>query len=131
MLIGIIIGVIIWQAVIVIMNYANINEGLINNISCGVWILPILLLGTLYRKIRLAYYRTFYDIYFAYTPGREGAFITAVVLIKKSQANQYYQRGENSYFIEWHGSGKNIKSVTKGDFLSKEGLEKYKKPLDK
>lgn len=142
MLVGILIGILVWQLVgFVVLLITNDEE----KVAIVGVVIPWAIFGAcfmVYKKIRLTYYKKNYSLCAFYSTkdecepmGHHGG-----VGIKNRDISKYYQSGENKYYIHVYRNGKDFKSapdetittIRKNGYFCQEWVdENFKKPLTK
>lgn len=134
MIIGILIGIAIWQLVILAVYMITDQDE--EKIAITGMLVPWLLLSGLamiYVWIRLTYNRKNYSLCSLYgTQNEQPYFYSNNIGIKNKDIDKYFQEGENEYFIRITKNGKvfqttpyeTITSIRKNGFLCQEWVDK-------
>lgn len=143
MLVGIIVGIIIWQ--LVGFGVLLVTDDEEKTAIVGV-VIPWAIFGgcmIVVKKIRLAYYKKNYSLcslYGTQEDGKPDHGYFGGIAIKNKDIDKYYRQGENKYYVNVYKSGKEFKScpyetMTKirknGWFCQQWVDENFKKPLTK
>lgn len=113
MIIGILIGIGIWQLVVMVVCLVS-GQDEEKPLIAGM-IVPWLLFSgfaIIYKKARLSYYRKNYSLCSLYDAQEEEPyFYFGGIGIKNKDINKYFQEGEYDFFIRITGLGKDFKSI--------------------
>lgn len=142
MLIGILIGILVWQLVGFVVLLVTDDEE--KTAIVGV-VIPWAIFGgcmIVYKKIKFAHFKKNYSVCSFYSTKDNGEEFGhhGGVGIKNKDIPKYFQKGENKYYINIYRSGKECKSlpyetvttIRKNGYFCQEWVdENFKKPLTK
>lgn len=108
----VLLGMVIWQILVMVICLVSGQDEEKTGIAGMIipWIL-LSIAGTIYKKVKLSYYRKNYSLcsFYRHTEKEEFGYHGGVG-IKTKDIGKYYQKGENDYYINVYQDGKNWKS---------------------
>lgn len=134
MVMGILIGMLLWQILVMIVCLLNgQNEEKTGIVGMAIPWLILNCIGFIYRKTTLVYYKKKYSSCDLYgTENDKPYFFFGSIGIKNKDIDKYYKEGENKYYIKIIRNGKDFKNtpyetmttIRKNGFVCQEWVDK-------
>lgn len=98
-----IVGTILWQFVcFIVFVFTNENEEATIYTAVGLWMIPIVVFGVIFRAVRLQYFKHYCDGYFL----MHNRSISDYIYMSKRRAEQFSCDHTKEYYIEKASDGK-------------------------
>ena len=105
----IIIGAIIWQFICLMIDLiTGENEEAVITTAIGIWLIPIIIIGVIFRFIKLWYYKTFYNGYMLMHYGNSAS---NHFYMSKLKAGRFNFDDSKEYYVKQFSSGATWKSA--------------------